>query len=94
MALTFKWDGKKAKQNVRKHSVSFEEATTVFMDTLSLTIADPIHSDYEERFIIIGESIQGRLLVVVHTENNDNIRIISARIAKSSERRTYEKGNY
>jgi len=93
MALTFKWDGKKAKQNIRKHGISFEEATTVFMDPLSLTIADPIHSDYEERFIITGESIQGRLLVVVHTENNDNIRIISARIAKSSEKGIYEKGN-
>lgn len=94
MSLTFKWDGRKAKQNIRKHGVSFEEASTVFMDPLSLTIADPLHSDYEERFIVIGESTQGRLLVVVHTENGDNMRIISSRIAKPSERRTYEKGNY
>lgn len=62
MAFIFEWDSKKAKQNYKKHNVSFEEASTVFEDTLSLTIDDPLHSDYEQRFIIVGESVRGRLL--------------------------------
>jgi uncharacterized DUF497 family protein len=90
MGLIFKWDKKKEKQNVTKHNVSFKEASTVFKDELSLTIDDPIHSDDENRLIIIGESIEHRLLVVVHTERNDQIRIISARKATKIERRYYE----
>jgi uncharacterized DUF497 family protein len=90
MGLIFKWDKKKEKQNVTKHNVSFKEASTVFRDELSLTIDDPIHSDEENRLIIIGESIEHRLLVVVHTERNDYIRIISARKATKIERRYYE----
>jgi uncharacterized DUF497 family protein len=90
MGLIFKWDKKKEKQNVTKHNVSFKEASTVFRDELSLTIDDPIHSDDENRLIIIGESIEHRLLVVVHTERNDYIRIISARKATKIERRYYE----
>ena len=78
MGLIFKWDKKKEKQNVTKHNVSFREAATVFSDELSLTIDDPLHSDEEKRLIIIGESIEHRLLVVVHTERNDHIRIISS----------------
>ena len=93
MALIFEWDNRKARQNLKKHGVSFEEAATVFGDPLSLTIIDPSHPDHEERFIIIGESIQRRLLVVVHTERGDNIRIISARAATPRERRAYEKGS-
>lgn len=93
MALIFEWDNRKARQNLRKHVVSFEEAATVFGDLLSLTIVDQSHSDDEERFVIIGESIQGRLLVVVHTERGDNIRIISARVATPRERRDYEEGS-
>jgi len=91
MALVFEWDNRKARQNLGKHGVSFEEAATVFGDPLSLTITDPVHSDHEERFIIIGESIQGRLLVVVHTERGDNIRIISVRVATPRERSAYEE---
>jgi uncharacterized DUF497 family protein len=90
MGLIFKWDKKKEKQNVTKHNISFKEASTVFRDELSLTIDDPIHSDEENRLIIIGESIEHRLLVVVHTERNDYIRIISARKATKIERRYYE----
>ena len=90
MALVFEWDDGKAGQNIKKHGVSFEEAATVFGDPLSLTIIDPSHSDHEERFVIIVESIQRHLLVVVHTERGDNIRIISARVATPHERRTYE----
>ncbi len=58
MSLTFEWDGDKAEQNLKKHEVSFEEATTVFGDPLSITIDDPLHSEDEDRFVTIGESIQ------------------------------------
>ncbi len=90
MGLVFEWDKKKAKTNIAKHDVSFNEASTVFRDTLSLTIKDPLHSDEEDRYIIIGESIKLRLLVVVHTVRNDRIRIINARRASKKERRHYE----
>jgi uncharacterized DUF497 family protein len=90
MGLIFKWDKKKEKQNITKHNVSFREASTVFRDGLSLTIDDPLHSDEENRLIIIGDSIEHRLLVVVHTERDDHIRIISARKAGKSERSYYE----
>ena len=93
MGIIIEWDNQKAKRNLSKHKVFFEEAATIFGDTLSLTIEDPLHSDDEERFVTIGESIQRRLLVVVHTERGDNIRIISARLAMPHERKTYEKGN-
>ena len=91
MALTFEWDGDKAKSNSVKHGISFEEASTVFGDPRSLTIPDPIHSAAENRFVITGTSHRGKLLVVVHTERGDNIRIISARPASRRERRTYEE---
>ncbi|MGH7799003.1 MAG: BrnT family toxin [Thermodesulfobacteriota bacterium] len=89
--MKFEWDGKKARRNLKKHKVSFEEAVTVFGDPLSLTIEDPLHSEDVERFVIIGESNQQRLLVVVHTERGDKIRIISARRSTSHERRDYEE---
>jgi uncharacterized DUF497 family protein len=85
------WDENKARQNREKHGVSFTEAATVFSDTLSLTIPDPLHSIEEERFIIIGESADGDLLVVVHTYRPDSIRIISAREATRHERQNYEE---
>jgi len=93
MALNFEWDEDKAKSNLAKHAVSFEEAATVFGDPLSLTIHDPAHSQVEDRFIIIGNSYQRKLLVVVHTERGDNIRIISARRAAKRERMNYEEDN-
>jgi uncharacterized protein len=91
MPLSFEWDENKAKSNVTKHGVSFDEASTVFGDALSLTIPDPAHSQVEGRFIIVGQSYRGKLLVVVHTERGDNIRIISARRASRRERKTYEE---
>jgi len=91
MALVFKWDENKAKVNLQKHGVSFEEAATVFGDPLSLTIGDPIHSTEEERFVILGYSYRNRMLVITHTERGDTIRIISARRATRQERKTYEK---
>ncbi len=92
MPLTFEWDERKAQQNIQKHKVSFEEAVTVFADPLSLTILDPLHSEEEDRFVTMGMSLKGRLLVVVHTERGDAVRIISARLATRRERRTYERG--
>jgi uncharacterized protein len=91
MALRFEWDSNKAKVNLAKHGISFEEASTVFGDPRSLTIPDPVHSAVENRFVIIGSSHRGKLLVVVHTERGENIRIISARLASRRERRTYEQ---
>jgi len=72
--LIFEWDPQKAKSNLIKHGVSFEEASTAFQDTLSLTIDDPLHSIDEDRVVLIGMSNKNRLLVVVHTERGDNIR--------------------
>jgi uncharacterized protein len=92
MGFVFTWDNRKARQNVRKHGIVFEEAATVFGDPLSLTVDDPSHSDDEERFVIVGESSQQRILVVVHTEREGTIRIISARVATPRERKTYEEG--
>jgi len=91
MSLYFKRDENKAGRNSTKHGVSFEEATTLFGDPLSLTIRDPAHSSEEQRFITVGESVDHRLLVAVHTERGDNIRIISAREATRKEGRQYER---
>jgi len=90
MSLSFEWDPEKARANARKHGVSFDEAATAFGDPLSVTIPDPDHSDDEDRFILLGSTYQGRLLVVVHTERGENIRIISARLATRTERHAYE----
>lgn len=94
MEIRFEWDPRKAARNRRKHEVSFDEATTVFSDPLSATIRDPLHSSpEEERFITMGQTSQGDLLVVVHLDAGERIRIISARRATRSERRNYEKAN-
>jgi len=89
--LLFEWDLNKAKKNIKIHGVSFDEASTAFRDTLSLTIYDPLHSDEEDRLILIGNSCKNRLLVIVHTEREDKIRIISARKAARKERKQYEE---
>jgi len=89
--VEFEWDLHKAEANLEKHAISFEEATTVFGDPLSLTISDPDHSDDEQRFILLGQSYAGRLLVVVHTERGAGIRIIGARLATRRERVSYEQ---
>ncbi len=93
MPLKFEWDEKKARLNLLKHGVSFEDAATVFGDLLSLTIPDPAHSWSELRWIIVGRSHADKLLVVVHTEREDTIRIISARQATKRERHSYEEGS-
>jgi hypothetical protein len=89
----FDWDPTKATANLKKHDVSFREATTVLTDPLSITVPDPDHSDDEERYIDVGLSAQGRILVVVYTERGSRIRIISARKATAVERKNYEE-NY
>ena len=94
MRLNFEWNEQKATINKNKHGVSFEEANTVFSDPLSLTIDDPLHSRSEQRFIIIGRSIRQRTVVVVYVERRNKIRIISARLATSREKKTYEENNY
>ena len=88
--LLFEWDSTKATKNIKIHGVSFDEASTALKDTLSLTIYDPLHSDEEDRQILIGNSYKNRLLVVVHTERGDKIRIISARKATKNEKKQYE----
>lgn len=88
--IIFEWDPRKAKTNFEKHGITFDEASTVFKDTLSLTIEDPLHSYDEERLVLIGMSSKNRLLVVVHTEREESIRIISARKAVKRERKYYE----
>ncbi len=90
--MIFEWDEDKAERNLTKHGVSFDEASTVFADPLSLTIPDPLHSDQEDRFVINGLSHRHRHLVVVYTERGENVRLISARPATPSERKKYEEG--
>ena len=92
MDAEFEWHPEKAESNLQKHGVSFEEAASVFFDPLSLTIPDPLHSDDENRFVTNGLSSQQRHLVVVHSERDDKIRIISARLATPGERKKYEAG--
>ena len=90
--MRFAWDEHKATTNVIKHAVSFEEATTVFGDPLSDTFPDPNHSLDEDRFIIVGASDRGKILVVGHTDDGEVVRIITAREATYAERRSYEEG--
>jgi uncharacterized protein len=91
--MQFEWDPKKAKNNFKKHDVSFDEAVTAFYDPLSATFNDPDHSVEEQRFITVGYSSKPRLLVISHTERGKNTRIISARTATNSEREKHEKQN-
>jgi len=90
--MKFEWDSNKAARNLQKHGVSFQEATTIFGDVLSATFPDPDHSVGESRYITIGVSRLGHLLVVAHTDRNDRIRIISARLATRQEQQFYEEG--
>jgi uncharacterized DUF497 family protein len=89
--LRFEWDREKAAANAVKHGVSFVEAITAFGDPLSLTIADPDHSEGEARYILIGRSHRNRLVVVAHTEREERIRIVSARQPTPREVRHYEQ---
>lgn len=89
--LLFEWDPNKAKENLETHGVSFDEASTAFRDTFSLAIYDPLHSEEEDRFVLIGSSHRDRCLVIVYTERGDNIRLISVRKASRKERKQYEE---
>lgn len=91
MSLNFEWDEEKAKLNLRKHSVSFHEATTIFHDLFIATMPDPDHSTTEPRFIAIGYSANNRLLVVVYTERGEVTRLISGRKATTNERKIYKE---
>jgi uncharacterized protein len=89
--LQFTWDPAKAAANLRKHGVSFEDAATVFRNPLAKVLPDPTHGEQEQRSLIVGHSAGGRLLLVVFTEAEDRIRIISGRDASARERREYEE---
>ena len=90
--MRIEWDPKKARSNLRKHGISFEEAATAVSDPMATTGPDPDHSVTEDRYITFGVSARGRLLVVAHTEEHETIRIISARLASKGERKLYEEG--
>jgi uncharacterized DUF497 family protein len=89
--MNFTWDNRKAASNEKKHGVSFEEAKTIFNDPLYIDFYDPDHSIGEYRYILIGQSNQGRLLFVSYMERDNVIRVISARQATQSERKSYEQ---
>lgn len=92
MSYEFEWDYAKAGSNLEKHGVSFEEAVTVFADSLSLNMPDPADSADEERFLVLGMSTRHRLLVVAYAERPPRTRLISAREATRRERHDYEEG--
>ena len=92
MVLRFEWDPKKGVENLARHAVSFEEASTVFGDPLGRIVTDPRHSAEEERYVLLGHSEQQRLLAVMFTERAGAVRLISAREATRRERREYEEG--
>jgi len=92
MKLTFEWDEVKARENLRKHKVSFDEGKTIFNDPFLLTFPDVDSSESEERYVNIGLSARNRVLVLIHTERQGKMRIISCRKAKARERRYYEEG--
>ncbi len=91
MALNFEWDPTKAARNLQKHGVSFQEAETVFGDPLGRITNDPRHSIDEDRFVLLGQSVECRMLVVLFTDRGEAIRLISAREATPRERRDYER---
>jgi uncharacterized DUF497 family protein len=92
VSYEFDWDPTKAASNLKDHKVSFEEASTVFGDPLAMLMADPDHSEEEEQYLVLGMSLQGRLLVVSFAERPPRTRLISAREATRHERRQYEEG--
>ena len=92
--MKFTWDPTKAAENLEKHGVDFREAATVFDDPLSTTFPDVDHSEGEQRFLIIGMSALGRILVVSHTDTGDTIRIVSARATTRREHKFYEENDF
>ena len=90
--MAWEWDDEKAASNLEKHGVSFEEAATVFDDPLYVDFYDPDHSAEEHRYLIVGMSLKGRLLIVSYTERPESGRLISAREVTAAERKVYEEG--
>jgi uncharacterized protein len=90
--MIFEWDPKKAEKNIKKHGITFQEASTVFGDPLAISFPDPDHSKDEERELTFGQSLQRRLIVVSHTKRGDRTRIINARLMDRNERVIYEEG--
>ena len=90
--MRFEWDSNKAANNLAKHGISFDEAKTVFDDSLYIDFYDPDHSEDELRYLIVGVSDQERLLIVSYTERDVSIRLISAREVTRSERKAYKEG--
>ncbi|MFM7355076.1 MAG: BrnT family toxin [Microcystis aeruginosa] len=90
--MQFDWDKNKTERNLSKHEVSFEEAKTVFDDPLYVDFYDPEHSEDEDRYLLVGQSNRGRLLIISYTERGNLIRLISAREVTKTERETYEQG--
>ena len=88
--MIFRWDPAKNAQNIEKHEVSFEEAMSVFDDDFATTVPDPDHSEGEFRYLILGLSDQGRMLVISHTDDANGVRLISARLATRREIKQYE----
>ena len=88
--MKFQWEPKQAEHNLKKHRVTFEDASTVFGDPLAATVPDPRHSVEENRFVTMGHSTENRLVVVAHVDRSEQVRIISARLATRRERRKYE----
>jgi uncharacterized protein len=86
----FEWDSNKAASNLVKHGVDFDEATTVFGDPRAVNMHDPMHSATEHRFVLLGTSSRGRVLIVCYTDRQPRTRLISARRASRAERRQYE----
>jgi uncharacterized protein len=91
MSLLFEWNAAKDKADYKKHQVTFAESRTIFNDPFLLTFPDETHSQSEDRLISIGATIDGRVLVVIHTERGQKIRLISSRVATNAERRIYEE---
>lgn len=89
--MQWEWDDEKATSNLEKHGVSFEEAATVFDDPLYVDFYDPDHSAEEHRYLIVGMSLNGRLLIVSYTERPESGRLISAREVTAAERKVYEE---
>ncbi len=94
MPFSFEWDARKAETNLAKHGLSFREAAAAFLDPLSMMMPDLAHSSEEERYILMGRISEGRTAVVAYAERGDRIRIVSARLATSRERRSYEEGGW
>lgn len=93
LKVNFEWDPQKAERNQLKHGVSFREAASIFADPLSITYDDPVHSGNEHRFITVGMSYKGRVLLAAHVDRRDRVRIISARQTTRRERKHYEEEN-